>query len=233
MPRITVLLAGLLLLIAGGSSHALTFAQEGGAAPPLVAAFETKTTVRARAKVQRERWTLARDASHVEYIVEGEAGRLVDAWTNTRAELTLTRVFPKERTLVEYSEGQLRALGNFRSWRQLGSLLPDHPAQLGLKRLGEVTVAGRKAVRYEGNLEAAHIVVSWLEQAQLPALMRLTQGEVTRTTTLQSLQLGQAERFETAELSQYRHIDAADLGDLEHDPFVLRHGTHLQAPHQH
>jgi len=143
------------------------------------------------------------------------------------------RVFPGDKTSVEYTEGQLRALGSHRSWQQLGSLLPSHPAKLGLKWLGAGTLQGRKTQRFEGTLHGDRVLVHWLESEQLPAQLTVTSARGERTITLQKLVLGPAAPAPDAESKRYRRIDAADLGDLEHDPFVKRHGALLNAPHHH
>jgi hypothetical protein len=141
----------------------------------------------------------------------------------------LVRVFPGEKTTVEYTEGQLRALGTARSWQQLGSLLPAHPAKLGLKLVGTGTFQQRKTQRFEGQLNGERVVVQWLETEQLAAQITLK----NRTITLQKLVLGRPALARETETKRYRRIDAADLGDLEHDPFVKRYGSLLNAAHQH
>ncbi|HTU60911.1 MAG TPA: hypothetical protein VMF89_20805, partial [Polyangiales bacterium] len=171
----------------------------------------------------------ARDAGRVAYTFGDAAERRFDLWLRRAAELRLVRVFPREKTAVEYTEGQLRALGTARSWQHLGSLLPAHPAKLGLKHVGAGTFQQRKTQRFEGELNGDRVVVQWLESEQLPAQLTVKQ----RTVTLQKLVLGRPELAPEAETKRYRRIDAADLGDLEHDPFVKRYGSLLQAPHHH
>ena len=222
-------LASLLIcvcLLSGARVAAAPAEPTGEAAPPLTATFETVTKGRAA----RQRWTLARDAGRVAYTFGDAAERRFDLWLRRTAELRLVRVFPREKTAVEYTEGQLRALGTARSWQQLGSLLPAHPAKLGLNYVGAGTLfQQRKTQRFEGELNGDHVVVHWLESEQLPAQLTVKQ----RTITLQKLVLGRPELAPETETKRYRRIDAADLGDLEHDPFVKRYGSLLQAPHHH
>lgn len=224
MPRIAVVIYCLMLTVLSSTRAVATPAPDTQAAL-LTATFETE--LRSRGEARRDRWTLVRWPNHLEHWFARKEGRVVDAWSRTRAEVTLTRVFPDERTVVEYTEGQLRALGNLRSWHQLSSLLPNHPAQLGLRKTGDAKVGEWTAARYEGKLGKARVVVSWLEAARLPASLTISQGQVTHTTTLLALKLKDTRRLEQSQVRQYRRIDASDLGDLEHDPFVQRHHGQL------
>lgn len=228
-------LASLLIcvcLLSGARVAAAPAEPTGEAAPPLTATFETVTKTRTKkAGDVRERWTLARDAARVAYTFGQAAERRFDVWQRSGAskEVRLLRVFPQERTAVEYTQGQLRALGHQRSWEQLASLLPAQPAKLGLKLVGASTFQQRKTQRFEGELNGDHVVVQWLEAEQLAAQITLK----NRTITLQKLVLGPPTLAPEAETKRYRRIDAADLGDLEQDPFVKRYGSLLNAAHQH
>ena len=208
-------------------SAAYVAAAPGDPAPPLTATFET--LVRARGAVERERWTLTREAGRVAYKFGSASDQRVDVWSRGPRELRLLRVFPHDKTSVEYSEGQLRALGSFRSWQQLTSLLPQAPAQLGLKATGTGSWQQHTTLRFEGELEGAHVSVEWLEAEQLPVVLTRKSARGERAITLQKLSAGGAAIAPDAAL--YRRIDAADLGDLEHDPFVHRHSALLNAGH--
>jgi hypothetical protein len=76
-------------------------------------------------------------------------------------------------------------------------------------------------------------VVQWLEAEQLPAQLTSKNARMERSITLHKLVVGHAELASETETKRYRRIDAADLGDLEHDPFVKRYGSLLQSPHHH
>lgn len=231
MPRYALLLAGLCML-SGAPVAAAPAESSDLAAPPLTATFETvQRAGTKRGTRSREKWILTREPGRVAYRFGQAAERRLDVWSRRAAELSLLRVFPGEKTAVEYSQGQLRALGNIRSWQQLSSLLPQHPAKLGLKATGTGTFQQRKTQRFEGEVDGARISVHWLEPEQLPASLMISNARSERTTTLQKLELGRAETDPEAEPKRYRHIDAADLGDLEHDPFVQRHSSLLHAPH--
>lgn len=230
-------LASLLIcvcLLSGARVAAAPAEPLGEAAPPLTATFETVTKGRDKHTANaRETWTLARDPGRVAYTFGQAVERRSDVWLRTAAETRLLRVFPQERTTVEYTQGQLRALGNTRSWQQLGSLLPAHPAQLGLKLVGAGTFQQRKTQRFQGELNGDRVVVQWLEAEQLPAQLTSKNAHTERSITLQKLVVGPVDLASEADGKRYRRIDAADLGDLEHDPFVKRYGALLQSPHHH
>jgi hypothetical protein len=228
MPRTTLVLACLSLLCGArvAASPDGPALPEDPAPPPLTATFDSVTRGHGHKPV-RERFTLAREPRKIAYAY----GTRFDVWSRSAARLQLSRLFPEERTSVEYTEGQLRALGSLRSWHQLGSLLPQPPARLGLKAVGAGSALQRKTQRFEGELNGSRISVQWLTAEQLPALLTIKNAHSERTTTLQKLVVGQAEA--APEPVRYRKIDAADLGDLEQDAFVKRHGALLHGGHQH
>ena len=235
MARLALLILWICLW-SGAPAAAAPAGPTGQAGPPLTASFETRTRKRdGHSRDTRERWTLTREPARITYSFGPAAERRVELWLRTAKALRLVRVFPAAQTAVEYTEGQLRALGNAHSWQQLSSLLPAHPRALGLKRkpAGQGRFLQHETQRFEGELGGAHVSVQWLEAQQLPARLSVVTPRLERTVTLHKLVVGSAQLASDAEPKRYRRIDAADLGDLEHDPFVQRYGALLHAPHEH
>ena len=235
MPQLASLLICVCLL-SGARVAAAPAEPTGQAAPPLTASFETVSTETVstrhgtKAQPARERWTLSREAGRVTYSFGQAAVRRFEVWQRTATQTRLLRVFPRERTSVEYTQGQLRALGDNRSWQQLTSLLPKTPAQLGLKPTGTGTFQQLPTQRFEGELGGDRVFVEWLPAQQLPAQLTIKNARLERSVRLRKLVVGQPAPEADAQAKGFRRIDAADLGDLEHDPFVKRYHALLQTP---
>lgn len=191
------------------------------ASPDLVAVYESSSSRESQNAVRAEQvWNLRREADRVEYRYPAKG--YVEIWERTRGgEIALSGVFTELRRIVNYTSGDLRALGRYPEWAMVGSLID--PAALGrLEHSGGGTVLGRQAQRFIGRVGDEDIEILWLEDNALPALIRQVgpAGERRlRLLHLDSLAAGSEGRQETA---GYERIDFADMGDNESDPFVKR-----------
>lgn len=236
MLRIALLLACLWSTGLDASRVAATANPIEAPPPALTATFETTLRdTRHAGHIRRERWTLSRETDRIAYSFDsrGAAGPNIDAWTRTGGESALARIFPADRTVVEYTEGQLRALGILPNWQQLSFLLPRPPQHMGLRRVGTTSALQRQAIRYKGSWRGARVTVTWLQHEQLPAALSITRSGVERRIELRQLSLDRVKPLARDPWPGYRRIDASDLGDLEHDRFVQRHAAQLLRPHQH
>jgi hypothetical protein len=201
-------------------------ADEAGAEsfPALSATFET--VVRSDAGVERRRWRLLRNPARVDY--EWLDEDWVDIWRAGVGDgLSLVKLAETDRTLIEYSEGQLRALRASPTWRELNAVLPADPRAMGLRHTGTRRLFGQPAESYTGKRAGQAIRLIWLARDRLPYRLVVKQGRRTTRLQIRSLALGPTPVRGARELSGYRRLDGADLGDLESDPFVQRHDQRL------
>jgi hypothetical protein len=190
----------------------------------VTATFETVTS--SHRGSHRLSWRLVRSGGRVDH--EGLDDRWVDIWRAGRgSELSLLKLAEPERTSIEYTSGQLRALRYTPSWHELNAVLPAHPRELGLRRIGAARVQGSPAERYTGTRGDMRISLTWLPREQLPHLLVIRQGSRTTRVRLLALARGPTSVRRPRELSTYRRLDAADLGDMEGDAFVHRHHARL------
>lgn len=196
------------------------------AAPTLAARYEL------RVGNHTTDWYLIRTATRVETFNAGS--RQGEIWERgANGAIEHRRVFVSERKIIEYSAGELRARGAVPQWSKLTSLVtPEGIA--GLRQTGEDILLGRRGQLFEGMLDGASTRLWWLPEAQLPA--RLERNEDTPPVRLNLLELQRYPpvgwpRLDDASLTGFSLIDAADLGDMEADPFV--HKVLIQDGHAH
>jgi hypothetical protein len=202
-------------LIAATSLHA---EDANPVAPSLPAvACEFQTVIEEPNTEPRSRtWRLWRSENEVETQEVGQSD--AEAWErNPRGQITYYRVFHPEKRVIEYLPTDLAMKKNKPQWDRLCSIVsPEVLSQL--TKAGEEQVLGRRAVRYEGDVAGARMIVLWLEAEQLPALLKETRGDHVSTITLKELHELGAAPWPHGLRKDYATIDFADLGDKESDP---------------
>lgn len=168
--------------------------------------------------------------------VETARSNYAEVWQrDERGELTLTRVFHRDRKLIQYTPGELRTQGRQQDWSVLNSIID--PRQLAaLKQAGTVSVLGRPASRYTGKINGEQIEVIWLTKEALAAKLVRAGRDGSVSLELKELRPSPDPQWPQAELAkadEYAFLDGADLGDMEYGPFVQRvlgidsgHGAH-------
>jgi len=141
------------------------------------------------------------------------------------------RLLPEHKRVVDYNEGDLKALQSLQSWEDLATFAEVRDLIGRLERDGEVEVReiGRTAERYIGQVDGVDIEIHWLPEEQVPALFR--RGFPARLVTLRLVELAtpgeaQWQRISDASFARY---DYADIGDFEDDPVF----GYLHAEHEH
>lgn len=185
--------------------------------PPLAARYELKVNQTAGD------WYLWRDANNIETATPATGQSTL--WERTPAnEYSYRRVFHNDKRVVEYSPGEIKTRNATPDWAKLASVIS--PQLLDeLKRSGRKTAFGQSAVRYTGSVGGQKIDLWWLEQAQLPARLQMSSKGQQMTMVLKDLFAKSPAgwpRVDEDKIAAYGLIDAADLGDMESDPFVAR-----------
>lgn len=196
---------------ADGQARAMTPPQ------PIAARYEL------RAGARSIDWFLTRDAARIETYNAGS--RQAEVWERTRTgEIEYRRIFLDDRRIVEYTAGELKARRAAPDWSALASVIA--PARIaGLRKTGERTVLGRRALVLEGRIEGVPTRLWWLPEAQLPARLERGRGKGLVRFSLRELHAGAPAgwpRMDEARLSGFGLIDAADFGDMQYDPFVQK-----------
>lgn len=237
MFKVEVVLLWLVLSIGAVQSHAHddTPAKD----KPLAARYETVGVDRAGRVTRKSDWYLVRTASRIETAGDGRA----EVWERSaRGDVSMRRVFRDDRFILEYHPGDLRAMSVEPEWRALGAVL-DPNVLPKLTPTGSKRALGRTAHVYRSGTGRDRVEVWWIEELSLPALVKRTGELGAYTMKLVDIRESAPSDWPLAShwrTEEFRVVDAADLGDLEHDPVVkriMRADTSRQAgsarPHAH
>lgn len=153
----------------------------------------------------------------------GENGEVWES--DPRGQISYTKLFHPAGKAIDYTPGDLRALAINTDWNQIKSIIDPQLLGTHLKRSGEQTVDGQRAERYAGAVDGVSTEVLWLPEMKLPARIEKTRGGGGVTVSLRMAEckpLASAPWTMTSDtrMQSYQHIDYADLGDKEGDPFV-------------
>ena len=170
---------------------------------------------------QKTNWDMVRKPDSI--VTFNETTQRGEMWQrDNKGEISHTRIFPQERKLVEYTQGELKTLNKLPSWNQLASIF--NPKEIKkLKNTGEKEVLGKQALVLEGTLNGLPTIIWWIDELQLPAYVEQGLGHLRTQIIMKELYNVAPAQWTWANLStfeNYAKIDASDLGDMESDPFV-------------
>jgi hypothetical protein len=165
---------------------------------------------------------LWRESDRVETRAEG--GDTGAVWERGNSgEVFFRKLYHQARKAIEYYPDDLRAAGRYPKWSAIASTFDPELLGSVLEHVGNENYMSRSAERYRGEIDGVTIEVLWLTQERLPALViRTTANRVNIVKLAEIWPLDKApwDRLSQAKLEQYQHLDFADLGDMESDPFV-------------
>lgn len=186
-------------------------------APALAARYEW------RAGARGGDWYLTREAARIETF--NAASRQAEVWERAPdGGIEYRRIFLDDRKIVEYAPGELKSRHAEPEWAALASLIAPYKIA-GLRKSGERTVLGRRALVLEGKIDGVWTRLWWLPDAQLPARLERGQGKRLVRISLRELHERAPANWplmNEARLSGFGLIDVADFGDMEYDPFVRK-----------
>jgi len=190
-----------------------TLARAEGSLPSIFASYRVSN-----GNHEPEYLDLLRTDTRIEYRLRG--GEVTEVWErDDRGELTHLKVFSKARRVVHYTSGDLRTLNLAPSWEELGSLMRSEDRKK-LTRRGTSRVAGEPAQRFAGLVDNAPATLLWLEHLGLPGQLTVGRGPKGNTVKLVGARPCSPDICAPFDITGYREIEFADLGDSEHDPFV-------------
>lgn len=185
--------------------------------PPLAARYQFQTGKR------NSDWYLIRNDNRI-VIFDAASGQAKLWEKDARGEIEFSRVFAADRRVVEYAPGEIKARGAVPDWNALASIVGSRDLA-GLRKTGERKVLGRNATVLSGKTASGKLQVWWLANERLPAMVQHGQGDKAVRLVLRELRPQPAREWNWAEpetLATYARLDAADLGDMEYDPFVRK-----------
>lgn len=224
MRNIYALLAIAAVLVA--NAYAETRSSNENDLPALACRYETthENTSVSGANPQEKLTSsyLWREATRVE--TRDAGGKTGAVWERgSNGEIFYRKLYHQARKAIEYYPDDLRAAGHYPRWQAVASIFDPELLGSKLKQLGQEVYMGRNAERYRGEMDGVTIEVLWLTQERLPALVKkatANRSDMLRLAEIWPLELAPWASSTRVELDQYEHLDFADLGDKESDPFV-------------
>ncbi len=191
------------------------------AADTIAARYELTHTVAGGAETEPSAWYYMRGPGRVETASADRA----EVWQRAgNGAISLKRVFRAHRFVLEYTHAELAARGVKPDWEALGAIVA--PAALrALEPDGTQSVLDRQAQVLRGQSDGEEVEIWWLAPEGLPALMRRTGPKGSFSMRLVELHGHAPVSWPSPaqwSTDNYRWVDAADLGDMEHDPEVER-----------
>jgi hypothetical protein len=167
-------------------------------------AIEFETTVvEANEKVQLHRWKFWRNQNRIE--THNLSDNSGEIWIKSvNGKIEYERVFHDQKQIIDYRDSDLASIGENPNWLAMATLLTPSEA-------------------LDTNSE-----IIWLSESQIPGLIQRYENGHSITTKMVNLKADAP-----LKTSDYRHIDFADIGDKESDPFIKSILPKLRGGHQH
>lgn len=198
--------------------------------PVLAAEFETIIETDG-ADQQRYQWRFWRTAKRVEtHNLQDNSGEI---WTKSAdGKITYERVFHQQQQVIEYTPGDLNAIGAVPDWSAVATLL-NQSMTAGLIEDGREQVLDRPASHYQSNNEGIPLEVTWLDREQLPGLIKRNDHGHTITTRVIGIYPLAKSPWPYQRSTNYRYTDFADIGDKESDLFIQSIQHKIKGAHNH
>lgn len=168
---------------------------------------------------ERREWFMWRQPARVE--TRDGAGETGEVWRRANnGEVAYQRVFHREKRIIEYTEGDLRALDRSPDWRSVAHLIAPSFLKDRLNEGERLEILGRPARRYTGMVDGVALEVLWLEEEQIPAQVREIFKDQERLLLLKEIYPLNRSPWPYGQTADYEPTDYADIGDQEADPFL-------------
>lgn len=199
--------------------------------PAIAGHFESRIIPEGNTSQEQTReWYLWRQPNQVETReTSGDTGQIWELSRN--GQVSYLRIFHQEKRIIEYTSGDLRALQSYPGWLKLACLIDPILLKTQLQLNGSVETLGRQAQRYQGRVDEVEFEVLWLEKERIPALVRQMFANRQEIMQLKEIHSLHESPWPRSQISEYIHIDYADLGDKEADPFI--HSLQQGVEHAH
>lgn len=205
---------------------------------PLAAEFTTSVSTNERHAKHVPtitHWRLLRAKGQIEVInLDSNSSEI---WRQTSQDLWFyLKAFHQEQQVIEYTPVDLKVLEVKPQWSSLAlGINPDLLKTITATQPGKAgkPVHGWQTLIYKSHIGETSYEVHWLPQLAVAARVKnVTHGVTTVTAINQPFLLASAP-WKPSDISGYRLIEYADLGDMERDPFVIKVQHQLLGAGQH
>ncbi len=187
--------------------------------------YEMKTIPHGKAKLRVENhdWFFWRKPGMIQtQDADGDYGEI---WERTgNGTIQYRKLYVGDKTAVEYMPADMPSNDMSFDWLKLSSMISQEELDT-LKLVKKMQVFGRAAELRKGKIDGQNIELLWLVDEKLPAkIVREDKSGRVELRLAEIAPLSEARRqpLDLEAISNYRHIDAVDFGDMENDPFVKK-----------
>jgi len=156
---------------------------------------------------------------------QDENGDHGEIWQRTANDnIQYRKLYHADKTAVEYMPADMPTNNMNFNWDKLSNMLSQSELD-ALKRVKKTHVMNRNAEVYKGKIGKETIEVVWLPDEKLPAsiIRKDKVGTIElHLVEIEALSVARQQPLDVVDIGNYRHIDAADFGDMENDPFVKK-----------
>jgi len=184
--------------------------------------YETKVTPHNKSKKPSvNAWYFWRSSHMIQtQDTNGDRGEI---WLRTNNDsVQYRKLYISDKTAVEYMPADMPTNNMDFNWDKLSNMLSQSELD-SMKLVKKTHAMNRNAQVYKGKIGAQSIEVTWLMEEKLPAsIIKKDKIETIELhlVEIEPLSVATQKPLAIEEISNYRHIDATDFGDMEHDPFV-------------
>jgi hypothetical protein len=153
---------------------------------------------------------------------EGDHGEIWEQTAN--GSIQYRKLYHADKTAVEYMPADIPTNNMSFDWVKLSSMLNQQDLDT-LKSIKKTNFLGFSAELRKGEKNGQTIEVLWLPDENLPAsiIRKNKSGRVElQLVEIEPLSATHRKPVSIQDIANYRHIDAADFGDMENDPFVKK-----------
>lgn len=189
--------------------------------PDVAIEFET-TVAETNQPEKQHRWKFWRNQNRIEtHNLSDNSGEI---WTKSaNGKIEYERVFHNQKQIIDYRDSDLAAIGESPNWLAMATLL--NPMMVAtLLSDNQENAFEQTAIHYKNN----DLEMTWLTQSQIPALIKRSENGHLLTTKIINMKANVP-----LKTNYYNHIDFADIGDKESDPFVKSILPKLKGSHNH
>lgn len=156
---------------------------------------------------------------------QNASGDYGEIWQKTvTGNIQYRKLYHADKTAVEYMPADMPTNDLSFDWLKLSNMLSQQELD-ALKTVKKTHVLGHNAELRKGKIDDQTIEVIWLPSENLPASIvkkNKTSRMELRLVEITPLATARRQPISLEEIANYRHIDAADFGDMENDPFVKK-----------
>lgn len=186
--------------------------------------YEMKVIPHGKSKAQlNNSWFFWRKPGMVQTMnADGDHGEIWEQMAN--GSIQYRKLYHTDKTAVEYMPADMTTSNMSFDWVKLSSMLSQKELDT-LKLIKNTHFLGFRAELRKGKTDGQTIEVQWLPDEHLPASI-IREDKTGRVelhlVEFEPLSATHRKPVDIEEIANYRHIDAADFGDMENDQFVKK-----------